>query len=69
MGTAPRRQLASASHKRLKQPKQPKRTYKIPRSLKKAIKKKLVKIVKKRDQDVSGSLVTYSNSLVLTFLQ
>lgn len=70
MGTAPRRQLASTSHKRLKQPKQPKRTYKIPRSLKKAIKKNLVKIVRERDEEVSDSLVprsTYYISLRAVF--
>ena len=58
MGTAPRKQLASASHKRPRQPTLPKRTYKIPRSLKKAIKRKLVKIVKERERKIRDEEVS-----------
>jgi hypothetical protein len=45
--------------------KQLKRTYKIPRSLKKSIKKNLVKIVKKRERRVREEEVSVS----LTFLR
>lgn len=51
MGTAPRKQLAAVSRK------QPKRSYKIPRSLKKGIKRNLVKIVKDLHAEVSDSRV------------
>jgi hypothetical protein len=54
MGTAPRKRL-KLKHKQLKQLK---RTYKIPRSLKKSIKKNLVKIVKRHKQEVSTSLIS-----------
>jgi hypothetical protein len=65
MGTAPRKQL---KHKSLKH-KQLKRTYKIPRSLKKSIKKNLAKIVKKReckirDEEVSLSLALPTTSYI-----
>ncbi|KAH0284472.1 hypothetical protein M436DRAFT_63313 [Aureobasidium namibiae CBS 147.97] len=48
MATAPRQQLASRAAGR----KQFKRTYKIPRSLKKAIKKNLYQIVKEREREI-----------------
>ena len=76
MGTAPRQQLASRAARR-KQPKQReqlKRTYKIPRSLKKAIKKNLIKIVKQRerkvrDEEVSTFISRGNPSLFFVLIQ
>jgi hypothetical protein len=69
MGTAPRKQLKYKylEHKQLK------RTYKIPRSLKRSIKKNLVKIVERRerkirDEEASLSLVLPDTSCILVLL-
>ena len=58
MSTAPRKQL-KLKHKQLKQLR---RTYKIPRSLKKSIKKNLVKIVEKRGCRIRDEEVSLSSS-------